>query len=224
MQPLVSILSTKVISKSLQESLSAAHIECTNKDFISIEFNTVALKNVDLHETILITSKNVIKSLIQSDQVAILKNKVIYCVGTSIPQLLTEHGISVQQTFKNALELGSFIVAKKITVVTFFCGNKSRPELPALLQQNHIEIQRFELYTTQLTPHILKSKFDAILFFCPSAVESYLQHHQINNEKIICIGQTTASAVRPYTDHIILADQHQVSSVIHKTIELFQTS
>lgn len=220
----ISILSTKVISPTLRESLLSKQFKIVDRDFISIQYNEMELDHSNLNSTVLITSKNVIKSLIQSTQISILRDKDIYCVGSSVPQLLEPYGISVQGSFPNAYALGEHIVSQNISKATFLCGNKSRPELPDLLKKNNIKFQKIELYTTVLTPHKLDESFDALLFFCPSAVESYLTDHQITTEKIICIGQTTASAVRPFSNHIILADQHKVSSVIHKTIELFQRS
>jgi uroporphyrinogen-III synthase len=220
----ISILSTKAIASTLRESIDSTRINFIDQDFISIVSNKIDLNSDDLEDIVLITSKNVIKSLIQSNQVSILQHKNIYCVGNSIPKLLKEFHLIAKKSFHNAHSLGAYIVAEEPSKVTFLCGNKSRPELPELLQKNGIQLQKHELYTTVLTPHKFNNKFDALLFFCPSAVESYLTDHQITNEKIICIGQTTASAIRPYSNNIILADQHKVSSVIHKTIELFQTS
>lgn len=224
MTPVASILSTKVLSEDLREQLISNHIAVQDKNFISIAYNQVDLKSDALDHVVLITSKNIIKSLLDSNQIHILTGKKIYCVGNSIPKLLETHDISVQQSFQNAKALGAFIVQQNFKSVTFLRGNKSRPELPRVLQDHGIRLRQYELYTTMLTPKKVDLTFDALLFFCPSAVESYLTHHRINNEQIICIGQTTASAVQPYSNNIMIADHQKVSSVIQKTIELFQTS
>jgi len=224
MTPVASILSTKVLSKDLREQLISNHIAIQEEDFISIAYNQVDLKSHALDHVVLITSKNVILSLLDSNLINVLEGKEIYCVGNSIPKLLEPYGILVQQSFQNAKTLGGFIIQQSFKSVTFLRGNKSRPELPQLLIDHGVLLKQYELYTTRLTPKKMDQSFDGLLFFCPSAVESYLTHHRINNEQIICIGQTTASAVQPYANHIMIADHQKVSSVIQKTIELFQKS
>ncbi len=224
MTPVASILSTKVLSEYLREQLISNRIAIRDEDFISIAYNQIDLKSDALDHVVLITSKNIIESLLDSNQLHVLEGKAIYCVGSSIPKLLEAYGISIQQSFQNAKALGEFIVQQDIKSVTFLRGNKSRPELPQLLQEHGVLLKQYKLYTTRLTPKKMEQSFDGLLFFCPSAVESYLTNHHINNEQIICIGQTTASAVQPYSNNIMIADHQKVSSVIQKTIELFQKS
>ncbi len=218
------ILSTKVISDTHREMLHSNGIEWIEKDFISIQFTQASLLSVKSCTVVLITSKNAVRSLIQFNQTATLKGKVIYCVGESIEKLLKGHQITVTQSFENALQMGLFMISQKENNISILCGNRSRPELPNILNDHHISFTQEITYISELTPTKRTENFNAILFFCPSAVESYISKNAIKQEKIICIGQTTLASIQPYSKNIYVADNHRISSVIQKTIDLFQNT
>jgi uroporphyrinogen-III synthase len=44
-----------------------------------------------------------------------------------------------------------------------------------------------------------------LLFYSPSGVESYLQTNSIGASWCFCIGETTATAVRPLTEHLTVS-------------------
>ena len=217
-----SIFSTKVVSDNHRKLMKLHGIHFVEKDFIEITYAKVT--HLNLLDVVLITSKNALRSLIHHNQETFLQGKKIYCVGDSIPEILKKFHVSVTQSFKNAEDLGQFIVTQNINEVTFLSGDKSRPELPRILTENNIILKQIITYHTEPVPSKVNGEFDGILFFSPSAVESYVSKNAIGKENIICIGNTTAKAVACYSKNIYVAEKHQVSSVIQKTIDLFQNT
>ena len=95
-----------------------------------------------------------------------------------------------------------------------------------MLTENEITFNEIKVYDTTLTPHKIADKVDGILFFSPSAVTSYLKKNTLANEKLFCIGNTTADALRSVLSetkikNIKTAYQPSVENVIEQVIEYY---
>jgi uroporphyrinogen-III synthase len=56
--------------------------------------------------------------------------------------------------------------------------------------------------------------------FSPSGVQSYFGANKPQKETIVCIGNTTATAAKLYTDQIAIANTTSIESVIAKTVKV----
>ena len=105
---------------------------------------------------------------------------------------------------------------------TFFCGNLRRDVLPDFFKENKIKFEEIQVYQNKLTPHKITEPFDAVLFFSPSGVMSFLEENQLGNQVCFCIGTTTAEALEPYTDKIILSKKPTISSVLEEVVGFYE--
>ncbi len=76
------------------------------------------------------------------------------------------------------------------------------------------------MYKTTLNPKKFDRQFDAVLFFSPSGVQSFFSENNIAIGKAICIGKTTASEAKKYTDNVVIANATTVESVIAKVVKI----
>ena len=148
-------------------------------------------------------------------------------MGLKTKELLNENGFTVEAYTGFAEDL-----AEIITLVyadesfTFFSGNLRKDTLPEMLTENQIMFNEIKVYDTTLTPHKISDKVAGILFFSPSAVSSYLKKNTLGNEKLFCIGNTTADALRNVLSenkikNIKTAFQPSVENVIEQAIEYY---
>ena len=150
-----------------------------------------------------------------------------YCVGLKTKELLNENGFTVEAYTGYAEDLAEIItLVYSDESFTFFSGNLRRDTLPEMLTENGISFNEIKVYDTTLTPHKISEKVDGILFFSPSAVTSYLKKNTLANEKLFCIGNTTADALRNVLSetkikNIKTAYQPSVENVIEQVIEYY---
>nr|WP_236669130.1 uroporphyrinogen-III synthase [Aquimarina mytili] len=164
------------------------------------------------------TSKNAVKSVLKSG--TNISN--CFCVGENTKKLLEENGKKVIETAQNASDLAKIIIKKyQNESFLFFCGNLRRNELPDLLKQNDVEIKEQVVYKTHLNSRKFDRSFDGVLFFSPSGVQSYVLENTLDKSVVFCIGNTTASEVRKYTNTIIIANKPTVENVIVQAAKYF---
>jgi uroporphyrinogen-III synthase len=220
------ILSTKLLSPIQKQELVKANIHVIEADFIKTENATFEIKH--LNKNLIFTSQNAVLSILQHSKINELKQKTVFCVGLKTKELLNENGFTVEAYTGYAEDL-----AEIITLVyadesfTFFSGNLRKNTLPEMLSENEIKFNEIKVYDTTLTPHKISDKLDGILFFSPSAVNSYLQKNTIANEKLFCIGNSTADALRNVLSenkikNIKTAYQPSVENVIEIAISHMQ--
>lgn len=218
------ILSTKKLLVNQKQFLLNANISLVEADFISIK-----QKNVDMdtiHENLIFTSQNAVLSLIEnlenSETIALLKRKNVFCVGLKTKALLEENGFNVIAYTGYAADLAEIItLIYSKEKFTFFSGNLRRDTLPEALHKVKVVFNEIQVYETILTPQKMSGNFDGILFFSPSGVESYLKNNKITKETCFCIGTTTAEALEKVTDNIIITNQPTVENVIIQTINFY---
>jgi uroporphyrinogen-III synthase len=142
---------------------------------------------------------------------------------------LEENGQKVIKMTEYASEMASYLVKNhKKERFHFFCGNIRSDEIPSRLKKNGIALQEIEVYKTTLNPKKFERQFDAILFFSPSGVRSFFTDNSpleggVGGCLAVCIGTTTASEAKKYTENVAIANTTTVESVIAKTVKILRT-
>jgi uroporphyrinogen-III synthase len=219
------LLSTRLLSEDQKRAL-------TNAQLGVIEYNAIAIDLVDFElpkgfTHFIFTSKNGVKSYLRH-----LTNKPKYsiseikcfCVGQKTRSFLEENGLKVVKMVENALELAIFITKHyEKEQFLIFTGNRNRPELRTILSKENIHFKEVEVYQTSLQPQQFNEQFNGLLFFSPSGVESFRLKNDIGNTPVFCIGETTAREARKYSEHVIIAEEPTVDSVIELVINTLPT-
>lgn len=212
-----SVLSTKKLTGSQQELLLNAGISLVEQDFISIVPIPFELKEIP--ENLIFTSKNAVKAILDHPKLSQLKGKKCFVVGAKTSELLRANGFSVARIANYGSELAKEICEfHKTEKFLFLCGKTRHPELPKQLRENNIHFSEIEVYNTLAAPKKIDRIFDGILFFSPSGVKSYCSENDLSGSIAFCIGETTASEAKKYTDNIVIATKQSIENVIVKAV------
>ena len=221
----IRILSTKKLLVNQKQFLLNANISVVEADFISINQKKVSIEAIN--ENLIFTSQNSVLSLIEnlqeSDTLALLKKKNVFCVGMKTKGLLEENGFNVIAYTGYAVDLGEIItLIYGKEKFTFFTGNLRRDTLPEALKNAEIVFNEIQVYETVLNPQKINGPFDGILFYSPSGIESYLKNNNISKETCFCIGTTTAETLENRTNNVVIANQPTVENVIIQCINFYK--
>ena len=85
------------------------------------------------------------------------------------------------------------------------CGYRKLADFAAGMQKARISYAELTAYHTHLVSRVQTPEPQGLLFYSPSGVESYLQTNSIGASWCFCIGETTATAVRPLTEHLTVS-------------------
>lgn len=239
----MTILSTKVLTDSQRELVLNSGIGLVEYDAINIKFIDFEVSK-DI-ENAIFTSQNAVKALAKChiERSRDVSVKRCFCVGNKTAKALEYLGFNVVEVAENASALAKRIIEKySYSEFTFFCGNKRRDELPQLLRSNYTKVEEVIVYKTTLTKKIFERAFDAVMCFSPSGVQSYFEadtdvissavemHKKEQASKrfstaleptvFVCIGQTTASKAKKYTNNVVVANSTSVESVIAKAVKI----
>lgn len=151
----------------------------------------------------------------------------IFCIGNTTRQLAAKYfgDQSIHTVGNNASDLADKMISdKSVKQVVFFCGDQRREELPGKLRQNGITVQEVIVYHTVNTPHRIDKAYDGILFFSPSAVQSFFYANAVLPSTILfAIGQTTADAIKTFTDNLIIeSGRPGKEDLVKKMFEFFK--
>ena len=218
------ILSTKKLKVNQRSLLLHAGLGLVEYNAIQIDF--VPFKAPTNIENAIFTSQNAVLSIQNSE----FRIQNCFCVGEKTKALLEENGQKVIKMTEYASELAPYLVENhKNDTFYFFCGNIRSDEIPNKLRENNIVFEEIEVYKTTLNPKKFERQFDAILFFSPSGVRSFVEGNtNINGEipafagmtKAVCIGTTTASEAKHYTENVVISNSTTVESVIAKAVKI----
>lgn len=215
------VISTKKLTEFQQEIFKKNGVELWQDDFISVSFEKFSPQIISEYDFLIITSKNSVKSILENSGELFLKDKKVFCVGDETKKILLKNGANVIASENYAEQLAGLIV-KEYSAFSFLflCGNLRRNTLPEALKNAKIKFQEQIIYTTSYTPKKADFKADAILFFSPSAVRSYLISNEIQNEKLFCIGKTTAQSLQGFSKNCIIANSPTIQGVIDEFIKI----
>lgn len=217
------ILSTKKLSPSQRELLLNSGFGLVERNFISISFVDFALPEVP--DNLIFTSRNAVKAILDHPKLPVLQEKKVFSVGAKTSQFLIEHGFKVQQSADYGKDLAEKIVhdgALAKDSFLFFCGSQRNPELPDRLRSAGVNLCELEVYQTSASPKKIDRIFDGVLFFSPSGVKSYCSVNDLEGSLSFCIGKTTASAAKKYTNHIVLASKPTIENVLVQVINYYK--
>lgn len=217
----INLLSTKKLHSREHQIFSPTHFVLIEEDFITIEL--LDFQREEQADMLLFTSKNAVLSVLQNEKIALLKQKNCICVGEKTKELLVKNGFQVLDFAHYADDLVQVISEKYSHFsFSFFCGNLRRDVLPDFFKKNQIKFEEIQVYDNKLTPHKITEPVDAILFFSPSGVMSFLKENNLENQLCFCIGKTTAEALQPYTNKIILSKKPTISSVLEEVVGFYK--
>tara|TARA_B100000767_G_scaffold270717_1_gene294978 strand:- start:39424 stop:40098 length:675 start_codon:yes stop_codon:yes gene_type:complete len=207
------ILSTKVLSQIQKNRIVEFGCNYVERNFI--ETGAISFNYTENKHTLLFSSQNAVKSVFKNQNYKIiLRDKKCYCVGEKTKKLLSINGQKVTHFEENASKLANFIVKKAQNErFLFFCGKERRADLEDQLDTHKIHIEPLEVYQTFLKPKAV-GKFDYVLFYSPSGVRSFLQNNSFKQTTSICIGTTTAEALKNNSKRIIIASYPTVEHMI----------
>ena len=215
------ILSTKKLTRSQKELLINSGCSVVEQELIAIV--PLPFKTGELPEHIIFTSKTAVKIVLKKN--LNLREHKIYCVGSKTAEFLTENGLQVIETADNGLELAQKLASGyRDKEFLFFCGRKRRKELPDFLKQHGVSLSAIEVYDTQPIKKRIDRIFDGVLFFSPSAVQSFCASNDLSGSIAFCIGATTASEAKFFTDNIKIATKPTVENVIVQVVKHFGRS
>jgi uroporphyrinogen-III synthase len=217
----IGILATKKLAHNQKQYLLNAGFKVIDEDFIHIQPIAFEIKNTN--DILIFTSQNAVLNVLNYKNEFIHKPTI--CVGEKTKNILLENGFSVVCFQFEAEELIRSIENEYMNKsFTFFCGTSRLNTIPDFLNEKSITHQIIEVYETIETPVKIAPKMDGILFFSPSGVSSYIKEHKITNEICFCIGTTTATAIKPFAENIVIANQPSVENVIIQCIHYFKST
>jgi uroporphyrinogen-III synthase len=212
----ISILSTRPLETALLEAAKAKDIQIDIVSFIdTTPAQTTGIREeigkiINQPAAVVFTSMNAVNAV-----AAYVNGQTpewnIFCIGNTTRDLAARYfgEQSIHTVANNASDLADKMIGNKtIKQVVFFCGDQRREELPGKLRQNGITVQEVIVYHTISTPHKVDKAYDGILFFSPSAVQSYFYANTVTPSTILfAIGQTTADAIKSFTDNLIIESE-----------------
>ena len=212
------VLSTKILTPSQKELFLNSGLGLVEYDALKIEFLDVKIP-LD-HQNYVFTSQNSVKVFLDQSKGMDLSDFHIFCVGEKTRSLLESNGLEVVKMTDYASDLGDFIVKNHATeTFVFVCGQQRRDDLPLIFSKNNIRYKEVVVYCSILNPKTFQRDFDGILFFSPRGIQSFLLENSLKNSTLFCIGETTASEAKKYSDHIIIAKKPTVENVLVQAIK-----
>ena len=215
---MLTVLSTKKLKESQKLLLQNAGVSLVEYNAIKIEF--IPFQVPKKIENAIFTSQNAVEAFFLTNvRSSAVEN--CFCVGEKTKSLLKENGVNVIKMTEYASELADYLVKNhKTDVFHFFSGNIRSDEIPSTLKENNIFFEEIEVYKTTLNPKKFERQFEAILFFSPSSIRSFISENKIDKSIAVCIGTTTASEAKKYTENVVIANATTVESVIAKTVKI----
>lgn len=216
------VLSTKTLEEHQKKILENTGINLSCYDAIQIKEIDFILPEKLTH--CIFTSQNSVRLFMKKVSCKDISNIQAYCVGVKTAKALKSHGIAVVKQTDYAAELVRYLKKNHVEKqFDFFCGKLRHDTIPKGLAQNDILFKETILYDTLITPKQYSIDFSAVLFYSPSGVRSFFNCNTFNSKTVaVCIGTTTASEARKFTDNIKISDTPTIESVLWKTIELIK--
>jgi uroporphyrinogen-III synthase len=197
------VLSTKKLRFHQLERLMGAQCDVIDYDALQIEIQPFSIPKKPNYWVF--SSQNAVRSFLANPTASAHQNPIL-CVGEKTKSLLEENGQKVIKITPNMLELVDFIQkSMKNEHFLHICGNRKLADFAAGMQKSGISYAEVTAYHTHLVSRVQTPEPQGLLFYSPSGVESYLQTNSIGASWCFCIGETTATAVRPLTEHLTVS-------------------
>lgn len=218
------VLSTKKLSASQKQLLLNSGLGLVEYDAIHIKLLPFS-GEISQQKNLIFTSKNAVYAFFKQYRAETISATNIFCVGEKTKDLLEKKGVTVVENSLDASSLGETIVTKySDRAFLYFCGSKRRDELPEKLKKHKIEFEEVEVYTSSLNLTEFGRTFDGIFIYSPSGIESFCAKNDPGNSILFCIGSTTASEAKKYSDNVITATKPTIENLIVQAVKFFGTT
>jgi uroporphyrinogen-III synthase len=149
--------------------------------------------------------------------VACLSGKTLEAVRKRLPAAM------LVATAANASALAHALVADgRFKKAVFFCARAHRPELPQILREAGIGVTEIAVYETTGVPLEIDTPYDAVLFFSPSGADSFFKVNRLSTGAVcFAIGETTAQAIKEYTDARIVVSGSPTQEALLTSVRLY---
>ena len=212
------VLSTKKLTKGQRELILNKGIGLVEANFI--EIRPIHFQLAHLPENIIFTSKNSVRAILEHPRKEEISKKNIFCVGEKTAEFLQKNSFRVSKMANYGANLASEIIQDhKNEEFLFFCGKQRHAELPQQLTSAGVKFTEVEVYDTHTHSKKIDRIFDGVLFFSPSAVKSYCSKNDLRNSTAFCIGTTTATEAKSYTNNIVIATTPSIENVIVQVVK-----
>lgn len=228
------ILSTRAIDHGLIKDAALKNVIVEAVRFIktepvsSIETQQEIEQVSTLTATVIFTSANAVRA-VTAELNGYKPEWSIFCIGHATRQLSEIYfgKNSIAATADNAKDLAHAIIGKgDDDQVVFFCGDRRRKELPQLLRQNNIDVNEIVVYQTIAVSRKVEKKYNGILFFSPSAVQSFFQSNQLDDQTILfAIGNSTAAEIKKYSKNkLVVSDEPKKELLLAIALNYFEAN
>jgi len=236
----ITILCTRNIDESLIKDAASKNIFVDVIPFIRIipvstkEIKAEIKKALMLPAKIVFTSTNAVE-IVAAGIREQKPNWQIFCIGHATRESAEKHfgKNSISGMADHAEALAKIIIEAHVDRLIFFCGDRRRKELPAILKQNNIELREVVVYQSIATPTRTEKHYKGILFFSPSAVKSFFQRNDLDDQTVLfALGNTTAREIKKsrtagkklLKNKIIVSDEPEQKSLLEKAVNYFHTN
>ncbi len=188
------IVSTKLLSQQSIDVLENAGFSLESYDIMDIIFkeNDALIQEISSsNDPFVFTSKN---GVFAAQKLGLSIRKV-FAIEPVTSRIAEELGYEIIQTGKDAHTLAEKISStSKQGVIHLTCPDR-RTELDKKLKEKNIPIHTVEVYEKFPNPKHHEA-FDLLFLFAPSHLIAFEQKNKIKDQKIYCIGKTTADFAR----------------------------
>jgi len=211
------LLSTKMLKADHSKRLKTAGWDLTQYNAISVERLPVSSKPGT--RLAIFSSKHAVRACLSGPGPVDLSGVPCLCVGEKSKALLAKYGIEVLEVADTASALAEKI-SQKYTDKTFiyYCGDRRLDILPNALNELGLDWEEEMVYRTSIIPRQFQTSFQGILFFSPSGVESFVAKNDLKGAQAFCIGETTASEAKKYTDRVLIAAEPTLEALVNQAI------
>lgn len=226
-----SILSTKVLPKSLHETVKEKGFLLSESNVIETIPSINDLLKERIEEAI---NESFNQAAIFTSEQAIIALKEVYPPQEFLPwDVFCIHGATKEAVLKNypksnivgtagyGLDLSKLIVDSHYDHYHFFCGNRRREVIPTALTDNNKEWTEYIVYRTQLIPQSLPLA-EFVMFYSPSGVESFFMYNTLTNKSVcVAIGETTAESLEQHTQNTVIISKETNPASMFNAIEQY---
>jgi len=222
---MIRLLSTRLLDPASHRVLTEAGISCT--DYPALKFEHILrvgeLGALPLDSIFICTSSQAVAALKPFvEELVRFESLRAFAVGDRTGQRLKDMGFTLLGKRPNARTLGELICSEKPGgTLVFLCGDRSLRDLPGVLNDCGLSLREIVAYKTRFNPRSFSEKFDALLFFSPSGVRSFTESNRIGAEHIFCLGPTTASEARAFSDRILVSPEPRVESLVRAVVSYY---
>lgn len=215
------ILSTIKLNPAHVEIFSENNIELLQYNFIKIL--TLNFKLPSHNASWIFTSKNAVDAVYSSNEKVKCNKMPHYCVGEKTKLALVKNGQKVIKMCDNSIKLANFIINNDKNGKYVFCrGSIINKDFSDFFHTNKINLNEIAVYQTELVPEKINSTVDGIMFFSPSAIKSFMKKNTLNNSECFCIGKTTSTFAKNFSNKIHYCEKPSIENVIKQTINFFK--